>query len=114
MMIARLFLAAAMMAVPATTAPPDDRDFRHCLDSRDGIRLEWQSPDDGTRTYVLVKRKMHQTDTWKAWVPMGEARPPFTLEMRSPAARNSEFGWLVFAAKGENMEHTDWQFFCAD
>ncbi len=72
MMIARLFLAAAMMAVPATTAPPDDRDFGHCLDSRDGIRLEWQSPEDGARTYVLVKRRVPQTNTWKPWVPTRE------------------------------------------
>jgi hypothetical protein len=53
-MVLALFVAATINS--ATYFPPNDPDFRHCIDSSQGIRLEWQLPDNGALTYLLVKR----------------------------------------------------------
>ena len=105
-------LIAAALALPQPTAPPADPAFEHCLDARDGVRLDWEAPRDGLRVYLLVKR-LDENGEWRAWLKTERANPPFTLTMHAPAARHSHFAWMLFAVTPEHqIERGAWRFFC--
>jgi hypothetical protein len=70
-MVPALFIAAAINS-SAAFFPPNDPDFGHCLDASQGIRLEWQPPDNGALTCLLVKR-LDERGQWRR--VCGPARP---------------------------------------
>jgi hypothetical protein len=105
-------LIAATLASPEPTAPPDDPDFKRCLDVEDGVRLNWQRPQEDRRVYLLVKR-LEESGEWRVWLKTERADPPFTLTMHAPAARHSRFAWMLFAVTPEQeIERGQWRFFC--
>jgi hypothetical protein len=108
-MLSALLLAA--IAAGTAFLPPDDPGFRHCLDPSHGIRLEWQRPEDGAATYLLVKR-LDAEGRWHPWLSTRRADPPFILTLHSPLARESRFAWMLFEVKGKRRSEGSWRYFC--
>jgi hypothetical protein len=98
--------------VPSPTTPADDPQFAHCLETSGGVPLQWEPPSDGRRVYLLVKR-LDESGNWRVWLRTERANPPFTLALRTPAARHSRFAWMLFGATPERqVERAEWRFFC--
>jgi hypothetical protein len=105
-------LAAATLALPSPTAPPDDPQFAHCLETSNGVRLAWEPPREGLRIYLLVKR-LDESGNWRVWLKTERANPPFTLTLHTPAARHSRFAWMLFGVTPQHQaEEGEWRFFC--
>lgn len=111
-MLPALFFAAALTGSPAVL-PPDDPSFAHCLDPQHGIELNWNRPDDGAITYLLVKREVGAGD-WRPWLKTQRAEPPFTLTMQSPLAHQAHFAWMLFEVEDHHMRKTGWRYFCTE
>jgi hypothetical protein len=109
-MVPALFIAAGITSSVALL-PPNDPDFRHCIDASQGIRLEWQPPDSAAATYLLVKR-LDDSGRWRPWLKTERAKPPFTLTMHSPQGRQGRFGWLLLYVEGRQRTESSWHFFC--
>jgi hypothetical protein len=103
-------LLAAILAGTALL-PPDDPGFRHCLDARHGVRLDWPRTRDGAQTYLLVKR-LDAAGRWHAWLSTQRADPPFLLTLHSPLAQQSRFAWMLFEVKGGHRAEGRWRYFC--
>jgi hypothetical protein len=106
-------LVAANIVLPSAVAPPNDPGFTRCLDPQRGIRLDWEPPPDGVRIYLLVKRS-DEKGQWRPWLKTKPAADPsFTLTMQSPLARHSHFAWMLFGVTPEQqIEHSEWRYFC--
>jgi hypothetical protein len=110
-MVAALLVAAALAA--EIVLPPDDPEFQHCIDPGDGVRLDWRQPDNGARTYLLVKR-LDDNGAWRPWLRTERADPPFTLTLKSPLAHRSRFAWMLFEVENGRRSEGEWRYFCTE
>ena len=110
MLLLPLLLAAGSRLSPTT--PTDDPEFARCLEASDGVRLAWEPPGDGLRVYLLVKR-LDENSNWRVWLRTERANSPFTLTLRTSAARHSRFAWMLFGVTQQRqIMRGEWRFFC--
>jgi hypothetical protein len=116
MMLQAVWLAAELtLAPPHPVAPPDDPRFEACLQPQESVLLRWDGErQDGATTWLLIKRRDPNTDNWQTWVKSYVRSPPFTLNMRSHAARNGDFSWTLMSIDPgtEEVRAGEWSYFC--
>jgi hypothetical protein len=108
-----LTLLVALLASPALTAPPNDPDFAHCIEPHRAVELHWDAEDDGTQSFLLIKRRT-EDGGWRTWVKSYVRNPPFRLNMKGKRARNGDYAWMIFGVDRAKGEYAigDWHYFC--
>jgi hypothetical protein len=93
----------------------NDPEFEFCLKPQESVQLRWVGErENGAMIWLLIKHRDPKTDNWRTWVKSYVRSPPFTLNMRTHAARNGDFAWTLIAIdrSTEQVRVGDWSYFC--